>query len=409
MSDAEAADLSVPLIAGPLMVVLVLAIALTVLHVLALNGRRLLPERAASVVGWFVFGLVVGLITRRLPQDALTWIVAGTVAAWILWWARREGRLGDAGLALIGGALPWLLTGEVFIVVGALLIAGIGALFVVAAPRAPRARTPTPVQRAMLLPGAIDHAQAMGPLPAPLVLAFIAGLAASLAVLLLARDLDPLLHQLLTGLAFIAAGLGTWWIATPRRVTDAQAVIRWLVDAERQMWAVRVGQPLPRTPGALRHVLDWLPDADAVRPLRIEVLATLGRSDEARLELTRLPLETAEDRAVEAELADYVGIYAGTSDEAALHRWAGELPSIADPAARLRLRVSLAVARARHAAERRDPAAIDHLIAVRSELPTVSSRLRDPGTIGVIITTVLLGLGGFVVLPLIAALGTEVR
>ncbi len=249
----------------------------------------------------------------------------------------------------------------------------------------------------------------MGPVSAPLVLAFMAGLAGGIAVLLLGRDLEPLLQQLLVGVAFIVASLGTWWIATPRRVTDAQAVLSWLVDAERRMWAERTGRPLPRTPGGIRHLLDWLPDTDDLRPLRIEVLATLGRGEEAWLQLARLPLETPEDRAVEAELAEYVGQYAGKPDETALDRLADELPSIEDAAARLRLRVSLAVARARHAAERRDPAAIDHLLAVRPELPSISSRLRDPSTIGVVIGLVLTGLLGFVVVPLVAALSAEVR
>ncbi len=420
MSDAEAANLYTLLIAGPLIAVLVLAIILSVLHVLALHGHRILPERFARVVGWLVFGLVIGLMTQLLSTDLMTWVIAGALAAWVLVWAWREGRLSDAGLALVGGALPWLGSVGLFmvllrsdptlavvdirfpIVVGALLVVGIGILLIVAAPRSAPTRELTPIRRAMLVPNAIDRAQAMGPVSAPLVLAFMAGMTGTVVVLLVGRSLDPVPLQLIVGAAFIGLSLGTWWIATPRRVRDAHGVLRWLVDVERRMWAERVGRPLPRTPNAIRHLVDSLPDDDAVRPLKIEVLATVGRLAEARDELARLPLETPEQRAVEAEIAEYVSWYAGRPEEGAIERLARELPSIEDAATRLRLRVSLALARARRAAGRRDPAAIDHLLEVRPLIGKLGSRLREPGTIGVIVAFVLMGFLGFVVSPLLA-------
>ena len=415
------------LIAGPLIAVLVLAIGLSALHVLALHGRRVLPARLARVVGWLVFGLVIGLITQLLSTDLMTWAIAGAIAAGILFWAWREGRLGDAGLALIGGALPWLVSVGLFIVllpsdptlavvdirfpivVGALLVAGIGIGLIVAAPRTAPAPNLTPIRRAMLLPNVIDRAQAMGPVPAPLVLAFVAGMTGAIAVLLLGRSLDPVPLQLIVGAVFIGLSLGTWWVTTPRRVRDAQGVIRWLVDVERRIWAERLGRPLPRMPNGVRQLADRLPDDPGLRPLRIEVLATFGRLPEAREELARLPLETPEQRAIEAECAEYVGWYAGRPDEGAIDRWARELPSIEDAATRLRLRVSLAVARARRAAEQRDPAAIDHLLEVRPLIGSLSSRIRDPGTIGVLVTFVLMGLLGFVLSPLLAVLPDGVR
>jgi hypothetical protein len=427
MSDAEAARLYTLLIAGPLIAVLVLAIVLSVLHVLALHGHRILPERPARVIGWLVFGLVIGLITQLLSTDLMSWAVAGALAAWILTWAWREGRLSDAGLALVGGALPWLVSVGLFmvllrsdptlavvdvrfpIVVGALVVAGIGIGLMVAAPRTPPTRTLTPIRRAMLLPNAIDREQAMGPVPAPLVLAFVAGMTGTIIVLLLVRSLDPVPLQLIVGAVFIGLSLGTWWVATPRRVRDAQGVFTWLVDAERRMWAERLGRSLPRLPNSLRHLVDSLPDDAGVRPLKVEVLATFGRLPEAEAELARLPLETPEQRAVEAESAEYVGWYAGRPEEGAIDRLARELPSIDDAATRLRLRVSLAVARARRAAGRRDPAAIDHLLEVRPLLGKLGSRFREPGVIGVIAGFVLIGLLGFVLSPLLAILPDGVQ
>ena len=424
MSDAEAADLYYLLIAGPLMVVLVLAIALSVLHVLALHGRRVLPDRLARVVGWLVFGLVIGLISQLLPGEPMTWLSAGAIAAWTLFWARREGRLADAGLALIGGALPWLLSIGLFIVllppdptvpvvdirfliiVGALLIAGIGVALVIAAPRAVVPPSLSPVQRALLVTNAINRAQAMGPVPAPLVVAFLAGMTGSVAALIVGQSLEPIPRWLIVGGAFIGLSLGAWWLAIPRRVRDAQGVVNWLVDGERRLWAERLGRPLPRTATGMRRLQDTLPNVDSLRALRIEALATFGRTDEARQELALLPLETAEERAVEAELAEYVSFYEGKPDEAAIGRWAEELPSIEDPAARLRLTVSLAVARTRRAAEKREPDAIDHLLAVRPQIGSTGSPFRDPVKIVIVVTLVLMGILGFVVSPLLAELAS---
>ena len=185
--------------------------------------------------------------------------------------------------------------------------------------------------------------------------------------------------------------------------------MRWLVDAERRLWAERLGRPLPRLPSGLRHLVDSLPDDASLRPLKIEVLATFDRLPEARDELARLPLETPEQRAIEAEIAEYVGWYDGRPDEGAMDRWAQELPSIEDPATRLRLRVSLAVARARRAAGRRDPATIDHLLEVRPLIGSISSRLRDPGAIGYIVGFVLIGILGFVLSPLLAEIPAGAR
>jgi hypothetical protein len=184
-------------------------------------------------------------------------------------------------------------------------------------------------------------------------------------------------------------------------VTDAQDVIRWLVDTERRMWAERLGRPLPRTPGGLRRLIAAPSDRANLRPLRIEVLATDGHITEARDELARLPLDTAEERAVEAELAEYVDWYDGKPEGQAIDRLVRELPSVEDPDTRLRMRVSLALSRARRAAADRDPAAIDHLVAMRPQIGSVSSRLRDPTTIGVLGGFVLVGILGFVVVPLL--------
>jgi hypothetical protein len=175
-------------------------------------------------------------------------------------------------------------------------------------------------------------------------------------------------------------------------VVHAHGVVRWLVDAERRMWSDRFGRPMPRLVFSLRQLLDRVPDGAQGLPLRIEVLAAMGRIDEARDELTRLPSETAEERATEAELATFIAWCEGSVDEAAVDRWAQELPGIDDPAARLRMRVSYAVSEARRASVSRDPAAVDTLLAVRPLIGPVGSRFHDPGAVGVVIVIVIMGL-----------------
>ena len=421
MSDADAADLYRQLVVLPLLVVSALAVVLTGLHVLALNGRRILPARFAGAAGWLVFGLLVGLATQLTP-DALTFIVAGGLAAWILWWGWRNGRLGDAGLALIGGAVPWLVCIGLFIlilppdptipvidiwlpiVVGALVVGAAGAILMIVDPPRPPERGPTPVQRALLVPRAIDREQAMGPIAAPVVLAFIAGMSAAIGTLLGAQGLELLAREVLAGAAFIAVSLLTLWFTTPRRVTDAQGVVRWLVNTERQLWADRLGHPMPRTPGGLRRLAETLPDDPRLRPMRIEILATFCRTDEAHRELARLPVGTPTDRAIEAELAAYLSWYAGEPRDDAMERWERAIPAIDDPADRLRLRVSLALARARRAAQRRDPAAIDNLLEMRPLLGSTGSRLRDPESASVVVVIVLIGVGIFMLLPVLTEL-----
>lgn len=412
MTDAQAADLYRWMVALPLVVVLVAGFALIVLHVVALHGRRILPERPARVVGWLVFGLAVGLSTQLMANQPPIWIGVIAIGVWILAWALREWRLGDAGWALIGAGLPWLVVVGTFmvllradplirvldirfvIVVAALLIVGAGVMLVIAAPRAARPvrdRASTLPQRAMLLPKAIEREQAMGPVPAAPVLAVLTGVAGSTTFLLLGSGLEPIVRDAFSGAVFLGLSLGVLWVATPRRVVDAHWVMRWLVDTERRMWAVQFGRPMPRVILGLRRLLDSVPDSAAGRPLRIEVLATLGRIDEARDELLRLPLETAEGRAAEAELAAYIAWCEAKTDEAAIQRWADQLPAIDDSATRLRLTVSLAVSRARHASLTGDPAAVDHLLAVRHLVGPVRSRFSDPVTIGIVIGILIMG------------------
>jgi hypothetical protein len=412
MTDPAILDSYGRMIAVASLVVLVAGLILTVLHVLALHGRRVLPARAARIAGWLVFGLGVGVTTYFMATVPAIWIVAVGFMAWVLTWAWREGRLGEAGVALIGAGLPWLLVVGVFMVllradplarvidirflyvVVALIVIGIGVMLIIAAPQPPprRDRELTPLKRETLLREAIDREQAIGPLPAPFVLAILAGIAASTVVLLVGSGLDPFVREVASGMALTGVSLAVLWVATPRRVVDAHGVMRWLVDAERRMWSERFGRPMPRVLLNLRQLLDWVPDDAEALPLRIEVLAALGRIDEARAELAGLPSETAEQRATQAELASYVAWSDGKVDEAANDRWEHELPAIEDPRARLRLTVSRAVAKARQASILRDATAVDHLLAVRPLIGPVGSRFNDPGAVGVIIVIVLVGL-----------------
>jgi hypothetical protein len=420
MTDHEAAHLYRQLVLVPLVAALLIGFALAILHILALHGRRILHDPIQRTAGWFITGLIVGLGSQMMSDDTITWVFAVGLALWLAWWGWRAARLRDVGVGLVGGALPWLGSVGLFLVVrpsdptipvvdvrfiivaGSLLVIGIGVMLIIGAPRRAPARPMTIMERATIISRTIDRSQAMGPLPAPTVVAFVVGLLASTVVILIGRELEPVARYVVSGIAFVAITLATWYAATPRRTLAASAVLGWLIRAERAMWAERLGRSLPRTAGGARRLLEGLPDDVRLRPLRIELLAVFGRLDEARSELARLPLDSPEDRAVAAEYAEFVAWCEASPDDAAIDRLAAEIPSISDPAEHLRQRVVLAAARTRRAALADDPAAIDHLAALRPELDAPLSLLSYPGasvTLGMIL---LVGIGGMIIVPLLS-------
>lgn len=365
-------------------------IALLTIHTLALHGRRTLPGGVTRTVGWVLTGLSGGLFTLS-GFPPLFWLLVIAAVAWLARWAWREGRLKELGLALIGGALPWAVAyvfflaafpggpttevpdRRVFVLLAALVVAVIGASLVIAAPRTAHPRPNTGPMRARLLMEAIEREQALGPLPAPPVLAMLVGLTIGTVVLVVSRGLGAPLQFGLSGAAMILVGTGVWLATVPPRVARAYAALKWLIGVEKRIWRERTGRSLPRTISDARRQMDALAETPSTRPQRIELLASFGRTDEARAALAEWqaagPVEVAEH----AELRAHVAWCEGTADPGAIDELRAATDRIDDPSDRLRFQVALALARSRADIIAGRDGAIEHLVAAQ-ELVAPSAR-----------------------------------
>lgn len=117
---------------------------------------------------------------------------------------------------------------------------------------------------------------------------------------------------------------------------------------ERYAWSRILRHRLPLSLSGLARDLGRLPDVDAIRPLRIEVLAASGRFDEARVLLDRMATETAERRLRRAALGELISVLSGGEDlRAGIRSIAAETD---DPVVRRAAEVELA-----HADALREP------------------------------------------------------
>lgn len=182
----------------------------------------------------------------------------------------------------------------------------------------------------------------------------------------------------LSALIGVAIGIAT----VPPRVRRAFEAYSWLGHAERQQFRERTGGPVP---GKVAAMVDWLattPSTPTMRLPRIELLAFVGRFEEARAELA---LAAATDSAAEPEvafelasLAQYIDwIEHGTTDVRAMREATERLPM--NSLARLQAEVTLAIAAARPLAQEAGADWKPPLEAVRQQLGWApwSATLRD--------------------------------
>jgi hypothetical protein len=384
-------------------VLLVAAAVLSVTHTLALRDRVVLPPRFQRVAGWLVTGLAIGFVTLITADFLLTWGVAGGLGAWFLLWGWREGQLRRIGIFAVGAALPWMTVyvvslvafrasaGDVdyrfLVVLAAMAVATIGVVLMLMdpAPR-PRPASASPTDRAMLLFRAIERCQAMGPVSAPLALGFLAGAVASTATLVAGVSLGSLVVTVASSAVFAAVTLSVMYVAVPPRVARAYAPLAWLIRVERRALRTHMSQRLPRTFGGVRRLLDSLPDTDELRPLRIELLTTFGRTAEARSELDQLTPMTATAEAEAAELSAHIAWGEGRTDVAAIDRLAAAVARIDDPDDRMRYTVAHALALTRAGIVAGDEHAIDDLASIQLQLGEPATALNVPYARAVIVT-----------------------
>ncbi|MDQ3689262.1 MAG: hypothetical protein M3406_04355 [Chloroflexota bacterium] len=255
--------------------------------------------------------------------------------------------------------------------------------------RSRRPRTPELHPRARALADAFRRAESLGPIR-PAVVGLVAGLiGAYVADGLLFRLLGTPLRQIVDAVVFAAIMAPLWLFVQPVGVRRANDVMTWLNGWETERWQNELGRRLTALPRATPAMVDALPDTLGLRPLRVELLAASGRTDEARERLTALPDDTPWQRFERTALTEWVAWWSDEpGDRAEMRRSAG---SIEDEERRLAARAMVAAAEARRAATSGGDA-VAPLAAIRDELGDRPRRYAFGYTAGVVMMVALMGL-----------------
>ena len=246
----------------------------------------------------------------------------------------------------------------------------------------PRAR------RARALRDALRGAQSIGPVSVPVALGLTAGFAASFAAdALMYGAIGTPWRQLVDAVVFAAVAAPTWLLVQRGDVRDAVEVMTWLNGWETERWEGELGRRLPGLPRMTPRLVESLPDTMGLRPLRIELLAARGETDEAWDRLGALPRDTPWQRFEHAALTEWVLWWTdGPSQIAEMRRIAGE---VQDPERSLAAQAMVAAAEARRAAVSGGDA-IRPLAAVRGSLGVRPRRYAFPYRTGVIVSVMLI-------------------
>ena len=255
--------------------------------------------------------------------------------------------------------------------------------------RSRRSRTPESHPRARALRDAFQRAESLGPIR-PAVVGLSAGLiAAYLADGMLFRILGSPLRQIVDAAVFAAVMAPLWLLVQPAGVRRAHDVMTWLNGWETERWQAEIGRRLTALPRATPSMVDALPDTLGLRPLRVELLAASGRTDEARARLELLPSDTPWQRFERMALTEWVAWWSDEpGDRTEMRRAAG---AIEDDERRLAARAMIAAADARRAATSGGDA-VAPLSALRDELGDRPRRYAFGYTAGVVVMVMLMGL-----------------
>jgi hypothetical protein len=168
---------------------------------------------------------------------------------------------------------------------------------------------------------------------------------------------------LLGGLAGVVAAI----LTVPPRIRRAFEAYSWLGHDEVRRFRQRTGAPVPVGRAAMDRWLGSTPSTPAMRLPRIELLAFVGRYDEARSELEAVPATDRDVRFEIASLRQYIDwLEHDASDVSELHQAARELP--AGSSERQAADVTLALVDARMRLVRDDVAWFAPLEQVRGAL-----------------------------------------
>jgi len=162
-------------------------------------------------------------------------------------------------------------------------------------------------------------------------------------------------------------GVAGAFVSFPTRLRRTFEAYSWLGRTEMDRFVERTGGPVPVKPEDIERWLSATPSTSATRLARAEVLAFVGRYDDARAEIQTIEGRTPEDATELASLRQYIDwLESGTVDLEELTAAAASLPP--GSTGRAIATVTIALAEARRGFVERDPAWFVPLESVRTSL-----------------------------------------
>jgi|SoiMethySBSTD1v2_1073268.scaffolds.fasta_scaffold335182_2 hypothetical protein len=206
----------------------------------------------------------------------------------------------------------------------------------------------------------------------------IAAVIAILGMPLVADRVPDAVGPPLVGLIGAVVGVILGYLSVPARLRRAFEAYSWLGRTEMDRFQERTGGPVPTKPTDIELWLASTPATSATRMGRIEVLAFVGRYDDARAELDAVRAASNEELFEAASLRQYIDwLETGGIDHSELAAAVERLPRGSTARRMGDVNVALADARVRFMA--REPAWSEPLQAVRPSLGREASMvaLRD--------------------------------
>jgi hypothetical protein len=213
---------------------------------------------------------------------------------------------------------------------------------------------------------------------------------------LLATRLPTPLEVIVAAVLGGLIGLFAAYFAFPAKIRRAYETFSWLGRAEVDRFQQRTGGPVPAKPDDIDRWLVTTPSTSSTRLARAEILAFIGRHDQARAELAAAPADSPEDAAELASLRYYIDwLEHGTIEMSELTAATEALPPGTE--GRAIAAVTIALAEARDRFVRRDLTWTEPLESARAPLGRAASM--------VVLRDTWLKLGGlFFIASLIAAI-----
>ena len=276
------------------------------------RGRRI--PTWAKWSGAFLTGLCVSPALILVPEPI--WLIVLIVPVlWIAFLLGRSGRFRLAGLLFIGLALPGLLWfgaflfSDVELVVGfygyepylrfvlavAGVLMGIGLVVIGDHPAPPRlTKLPETPRDPMALANAMAAGIALGPFTLPsLVAEGVAFVVTALALTVAASVGVPWpLIVLGAALLYMVVSTELWYLAFPADARGAWAGFAYVGHIEQERWRATTGTEPPHSDPMFRQWLNDNVERPETRWAHAELLAVVGRLDEARAMAERIEADT---------------------------------------------------------------------------------------------------------------------